>query len=237
MDRKLSIPVLYEDEDLLVVNKPAGLLVHKTGAKREEHTLIDDIVATRPAMKTVGDDPARPGLVHRLDKDVSGVMAIAKTQVGFEHLKKQFMERTADKTYVALVYKPLPRDTGTISFKIARSKARGRMTSRSGEQEGKEAITTYDVLDRFRTTTLVSVNIKTGRTHQIRAHFLGIGHPVVGDKLYYIKHMRHIRPIEIDRIFLHAKRLEIELIDGTRRAFEAPMPEELEAILKTLPKT
>jgi len=235
MDRK-PIEILYEDEGLLVVNKPAGLLVHKTGAKREEVTLIDELVKDRPGMKDVGDDPARPGLVHRLDKDVSGVMAIAKTPEAFEHLKSQFMNRTAQKEYLALVYGKLPKDEGTINFKIARSKSRGRMTSRSGEQEGKEAITEYEVLERFRTATLVRVNIKTGRTHQIRSHFLALGHPVVGDKLYYIKRMRNIRPIEMDRIFLHAKKLTIDLLDGSRKTFETDLPDELKTILEPLPK-
>lgn len=230
------IDILFEDHDLLIVNKPAGLLVHPTGAKRPETTLVDCIRAHFPGIDNVGDDPKRPGIVHRLDRDVSGVMVIAKTQAMFDDLKKQFANREVEKEYLALVYGKLPKDHDLISFRIARSKSRGRMVARPDAQEGKEAATAYDVLERFKTTTYVRVRIFTGRTHQIRAHFKGIGHPVVGDKVYKRNYMKNIRPIPLPRLFLHSTKLTVTLADGSKKTVETSLPDELKIILKTLPK-
>lgn len=226
--------VVYEDDDLLVINKPAGLLVHE--AFRDEHraTVVDGLLERYPEIAEVGEDPTRPGIVHRLDKDVSGLMVVAKTQAAFESLKRQFQNRTVKKEYLALVYGMLPKDTDTISLKIARSKEKGRMVARTGEQDGKEAITQYDVLKRFSTATYVSVNILTGRTHQIRVHFQGLGYPIVGDRLYMVKRMK-FREIPLNRLFLHSHKLTIRLMDGKEKSFIAPLPEDLQTLLRTLP--
>jgi 23S rRNA pseudouridine1911/1915/1917 synthase len=228
------LDVVYENEDLLVINKPAGLLVHE--ALKDEHraTVVDGVLERYPEIGEVGDNPSRPGIVHRLDKDVSGLMVIAKTQESFETLKKQFQNRTVKKEYLALVYGALPKDTDTIELKIARSKNKGRMVARTGVQDGKEAFTQYDVLKRFATATYVNVRILTGRTHQIRVHFQALGYPLVGDKLYKVKKMK-FREIELDRIFLHAHKLSIRLMDGKEKTFTAPLPDELETILTKLP--
>jgi len=231
-----EIPILYEDDDLLIVNKPAGIIVHPMNATDRRPSVIGSLAASRPALKKVGDSKLRPGVVHRLDKDVSGVMAIAKTNATFEELKRQFSGREVEKEYIALVYGRLPKDQGMIDFKIARSKTLGRMVSRPEGQEGKEALTEYDVVDRFKTATLVRVRIHTGRTHQIRTHFKAIGHPVVGDTLYHTK-IVHIHPIDMGRLFLHAHRLTITMADGERKTFVSKLPDELEHLLKTLPKT
>ena len=229
------IRVLYEDDQVLVVFKPSGLLVHATGDREASSTLVDSIKAHFPGIVSVGENALRPGIVHRLDKDVSGVMVVAKTNEAFHDLKRQFSNREVEKEYLALAYGTLPKDHDVISLKIARSKSRKRMVARPESQEGKEAATEYDVLKRFKTATLVRVRIHTGRTHQIRAHFKGIDHPLVGDALYAKKHMRHIKPIEFPRVFLHAAKLSFALPDGTRKTVEAPVPKELTDLLETLP--
>lgn len=238
-DQKKETPpileILYQDDDLLVINKPAGLLVHEAHKDEKRATVVDVLVKLFPKIATVGDDPKRPGIVHRLDKDVSGVMVIAKTQRAFDHLKFQFQARTVGKEYLALVYGALPKDHDTIRLKITRSKIQGRMVARPESQEGKMAETRYDVLLRLPTTTYVGVQIFTGRTHQIRVHFQALGYPVVGDKLYTIKRMK-FRPIELNRLFLHAQSLTLRLLDGAEKTFQMPLPEELEQLLRQLQK-
>jgi len=229
------LEILYEDKDLMVINKPAGLVVHKAHLQDEDATVVDGVLKHFPKIKNVGDDPSRPGIVHRLDKDVSGVMVIAKTKKAFENLKEQFKERDVKKEYLALVYGQLPRVTDRIDLKIARSKQRGRMVARTQQQEGREAITDFEVLKLYKTTSFVRVHILTGRTHQIRVHFLAIDHPLVGDKLYKKSHMKNIRPIELNRIFLHAHALTIKLLNGEEKTFTAPLPDELEHILSIQP--
>ncbi len=229
------LEILYQDDDILVINKPAGLLVHEAFKNEMRATVVDALLESFPEVADVGDDPKRPGIVHRLDKDVSGVMAIAKTQAGFEHLKRQFQERTLTKEYLALVYGSLPKDHDVITLHVTRSKAKGRMVARPESQEGKEAHTEYDVLERLNTTTYVRVKILTGRTHQIRVHFQAIGYPIVGDKLYKVKGMK-FRPIELDRLFLHATKLTLRLMNGHEKTFETGLPNELERLLRSLKK-
>lgn len=231
-----QLDIIYKDADVIVVNKPAGLLVHEAREGSREPTLCDAVVAAYPEVKGVGEDPRRPGIVHRLDKLVSGVMVVARTPEAYIHLKEQFKSRAAHKEYVALVYGRIAKHADTIRLKLARSKTKGRMVARPEEAEGKEAITHFEVLERFKTTTLLRVRIETGRTHQIRTHFLAIDHPVVGDPLYRKKRMKNIHPIELNRVFLHAAKLTLELPSGQTRTFGAPLPPELGAILKTLPK-
>ena len=232
-----AIPILdvvYEDDDLLVINKPAGLLVHEALKDERRVTVVDGLLERYPEIAHVGDDPIRPGIVHRLDKDVSGLMVIAKTQSAFDSLKSQFQNRTIHKEYHALVYGTLPKETDTITLKIDRSKNKGRMVARTGSQEGKDAITIYDVLKRFSTATYVNVKILTGRTHQIRVHFQALGYPIVGDKLYKVKRMK-FREIPLPRLFLHSHKLSIRLMDGKEKSFTVPLPEELTTLLNTLP--
>jgi 23S rRNA pseudouridine1911/1915/1917 synthase len=228
-----AIPILdvvYEDQDVMVINKPAGLIVHQATPYDTNPTVGDAVLELKPEIAHVGDDPTRPGIVHRLDKDVSGLMVIAKTQPAFEHLKKQFQSRTIHKEYLALVYGELPKDHDFIDLKIIRSKSRGRMVARPDSQEGKEALTEYHVIERLKTTTYVRVRIHTGRTHQIRVHFFALGHSIVGDQLYKLKKMKW-RPIDIDRIFLHATRLTFQLPNKEEKTFTSPLPDKLENIL------
>lgn len=222
--------IIAEEQDYYVIDKPAGLLVHPVG-KKSEPALTDWLVEHDPAIASVGDI-LRPGIVHRLDRNVSGLMVVARTQAMFDTLAAQFRQHQILKIYTALVYGSPKTEEGTLTFRIGRSKHHGRMAARPASGEGKDAITTYDVLQRFATTALLSVRILTGRTHQIRAHLFAAGFPVVGDQLYPIRHKVNVPPL--DRIFLHASKLGFTDLAGKKHEFERPLPEELERYLASL---
>ncbi len=229
-----SMPVLniiFENDDIIVVNKAAGVLSHPAPGSHE-YTLADALKVYCPTMEHAGDDAARAGLAHRLDRDASGIVVSGKTRESFLFLKKQFSERLTTKHYTVLVLGNIVDDHGTITFPIARSATLGRMAARPTSQEGKEAITHFNVLERLGGhATLLDVVIETGRTHQIRAHFFALQHPVVGDKLYVQKGQKQI---DLGRLFLHARELTIELPSGGQQTFTAPLPAELEALLEKM---
>lgn len=228
-----ALDILYEDADVVVLNKPARLLVHPTSSSTEV-TLVDALKNHIPNLKEVGDDKERSGIVHRLDKDASGVMIVAKTREAFAHLKEQFRRRANEKRYTVLVMGSVIDDAGTITFPIARSKTKARMAARPHSQDGKEAITHFDVTGRYTNATLLDIRIETGRTHQIRAHFFALGHPVAGDKLYIKK---GVKQLPLPRLFLHARSLTIMLPNGERQTFNAPLPSELQTVLEHLTPT
>ncbi|MCR4311780.1 MAG: RluA family pseudouridine synthase [Candidatus Uhrbacteria bacterium] len=225
-----TLDIVYEDTDVLVVNKPAGILVHAT-ENSNEYTLHDAILHTYPNIAAIGNDATRSGIVHRLDKEASGVLIVAKTPEAFVSLKQAFAERKTVKRYTVLVVGKVADDSGTINFPIARSTTHARMAARPLSQEGKDAITHYEVLKRYANATLLNVHIETGRTHQIRAHFFALGNPVAGDKLYV---QRGIKQFTLGRLFLHARELTIPLPSGETQTFIAPVPQELETVLTTL---
>lgn len=227
-----SLDILYEDDDVIVVNKPAGLLMHQTETSHEP-TLVDALIAHDPAIADIGDKAERAGLVHRLDKYASGVIIAAKTPKAFNYLKKQFKDRNVEKRYTVLVHGTMEEPAGTITLTIGRAKNTGRMAARPVSQGGKEAITHYDVLEQFPHHALLDVRIETGRTHQIRAHFFALKHPVVGDTIYK---QRLQKLLDIGRLFLHARALTITLPSGEEKTFSAPLPTELEEVLANLPK-
>lgn len=227
---KTPLNILFENDDLIVVNKPAGLLVHAAPGKNE-YTLENALIEHFPAIKKAGQEEKRNGIVHRLDKEASGVLVVAKTDEAFHHLKNAFGERETKKMYTVLVSGNVEDDAGTITFPIARSRTRARMAARPQSQEGKEAITHFDVVKRYSSSTLLKVRIETGRTHQIRAHFFALGHPVAGDTLYV---RRDIKPAALNRLFLHATELTIPMLDGTEQTFTAPLPAELQSYLESL---
>lgn len=218
------IEVLYEDASVIAVNKPAGLVVH-AGAGAHSGTLVNRLVHHFQALSRVGGE-LRPGIVHRLDRGTSGVMLVARTDAAHRALAAQFSGRTTEKTYLALVEGRVEAASGRITKPIARDPAhRTRMTARL--DRGREALTEYRVLKRFKSFTYLEVRIGTGRTHQIRAHFAAIGHPVAGDKLY------GARPAE--RIFLHAWRIRFDSpATGERVSVEAPLPDGLRGWLEKL---
>ncbi|HVO97800.1 MAG TPA: RluA family pseudouridine synthase [Bryobacteraceae bacterium] len=218
------IEVLYEDASVIAVNKPAGLVVH-AGAGALSGTLVNRLVHHFQALSKVGGE-LRPGIVHRLDRGTSGVMLVARTDAAHRALAAQFSGRTTEKTYLALVEGHVKTESGRITKPITRDPVhRTRMTARL--DHGREALTEYRVLKRFKNCTYLEVRIGTGRTHQIRAHFAAIGHPVAGDKLY------GARPAE--RIFLHAWRIRFDSpATGERVSVAAPLPHELRQWLEKL---
>jgi len=228
------LDIIYENDDFLIINKPSGLIVHPTTFK-ETNTLVHFLINYYPQIKNIGDDKdLRPGIVHRLDKNVSGLMVIAKTQEAFDHLKEQFKERKVKKEYYALVYGEVKEKKGIIDLSIGFSKRKSKIKMTVFSQnKSKSAITEYEVLKKFPNFTLLKVKIKTGRTHQIRAHLNFIGHPILGDKIYRNKGLeRKIKKINLDRIFLHSFMLCFYDLKNKWVEFEKEMPEELNEIIK-----
>lgn len=226
---QLPLDILYEDEQVLVLNKQAGIVVHP-GAGNQSGTLVNALLAYFPSIRKVGEEE-RPGVVHRLDKETSGVILFAKTEKAYKWFVRQFKAREPEKTYFALVDGKPPTPTGRIEAPIERDqKARTRMAV-GMRGSGKPAVTEYYTRENFASHTFLDVHLLTGRTHQIRVHLNYLGNPVVGDTVYG----RRNPSIEMDRFFLHAHTLTITL-PGERapRTFTAPLPDDLEAVLSQL---
>ena len=244
--------IISETDDYLVINKPAGLAVHG-GGNLKEATLADWLVFSYPKIKTVGDDQTRPGLVHRLDKDVSGLMVVAKTTASFDALKSQFKDREVNKEYTALVHGQIVKDEDIIDFPIVRSQAGYKMAAvpagaedlltkskPQGRDQGnisswfksRTALTEFDVIQRFVNYTLLHIKIKTGRTHQIRVHFFAYGHPLVGDDLYQNKKSKSKnKKLQLGRVFLVADHLNFRDLQGKIQKFKIDLPAELQSFL------
>jgi 23S rRNA pseudouridine1911/1915/1917 synthase len=255
----MDIKTIYEDSDVLVVNKPAGIVVfeEQTGngsTRLSRPTLINELIKEYPELKNAGEVP-RYGAVHRLDKDTSGVLLVAKTTEALIFLQKQFKNREVGKIYICLVEGEVKNDSGEIKTLVARSSRDPRKQTvypldisslPAGRQakSAREAITEYKTLQRYNGFTLLEVKIKTGRRHQIRCHFSYLQHPVAGDKLYNFKKnhtgnrhgLKSKNPEGLTRQFLHAKYLKIQLPNGEIKEFQSDLPEELENILKKLKK-
>ncbi|MCC6944684.1 MAG: RluA family pseudouridine synthase [Thermomicrobiales bacterium] len=224
----IDLTILYEDEDLLALDKPSGLVVHP-GPGNPSGTLVNGLLHYLPNLEVGGSN--RPGIVHRLDKETSGVMVVGISDRGHRSLTRQWANRTVDKRYLALVQGEVDVEQGTIDVPIGRHPTdRLRMAPISS---GKTAVSHFTVLERFTGSTLVEVELVTGRTHQIRVHMAFIGHPVVGDSVYN----RTAGPFGgtraiVSRQFLHASRLSIDLPSTDERAtFESPLPPDLETAL------
>lgn len=257
----IALDIVYEDDDMAVVNKPAGMMVHagagSTEDARNRGTLVNALLHHFEELSSHGGT-LRPGIVHRLDKQTSGLLLVAKHDKAHAKLAEMFSRRQVKKTYIALVQGAIDAESGTINAAISRDTVRRtRMTTR--RDEGRAAISHYRVLHRiespFGRFTLVAVRIETGRTHQIRVHMASLGHPVVGDTLYGAPAV--IRPapqtgrahtprrgragpqsepsLHLDRNFLHAAELALmHPVSGRPLLFEAPLPDELQLFLKQL---
>lgn len=222
--------VVDKTDEFVVIEKPHGLLTHATD-KGELNTLADWIMQEYPETIKIGDDPQRPAIVHRLDKEVSGLMVVPLTQDSFDNIKKQFQDRTIKKEYTALVHGQLINDQGEINTPLERDKKTGLMKVQSSSFSGKPALTTYEVIKKYINYTLVKVQIKTGRMHQIRAHFYSIGHSIVGDKLYQTKDLRKKKKVLEQRIFLHSHFLKFKDLDGSWHEYESKLPHVLQEFL------
>ena len=228
---QLPLNILYEDEDVVAVDKPAGMVVH-AGAGVHAGTLVNALLYHFQSLSRVGGN-LRPGIVHRLDKLTSGVILAARTDQAHRSLAAQFSGRRVEKIYLALVHGRLPRDSGRIEKPITRDpRRRTRMTARLAC--GRPALTEYKVLQRFENFTYVEVRLGTGRTHQIRVHFSAISHPVAGDRLYGAPASTPGQP-PLERYFLHAHRIRFHSPStGRLITVEAPLPEELNRWMETL---
>ena len=237
---KSLIPkVVAETKDYIVIDKPSGLLVHPTQANKK-NTLVNWLIKNYPEVKKIGDDPdVRPGIVHRLDKEASGLMVIARTQKMFNHLKQQFKDRTMEKEYYALVHDKVEREWDEIKFPIARSGNTDRMAARPITEQGaaedeKNAHTEFIAERHFINFSLLRVILHTGRMHQIRVHMLAYNHPLVGDPLYFQRKRRRTWDEKLGRLFLHATKLGFKNLAGENQTFESPLPKELSSFLALL---
>jgi len=243
----IPLDIVYEDDDLAVINKPAGMMVHAgagaTDDARNRGTLVNALLHRFSALST-GTGEARPGIVHRLDKETSGLIVVAKNDLAHRKLSEQFSSRRVHKTYLALVHGWPRRDRGTIDSPISRDvQRRTRMTTR--RSGGREAVSHYHVRDKFESPygkfALLAVAIETGRTHQIRVHLSSLGHPIVGDSLYgapkaEVPRMEGDLPnLALGRNFLHAAAIEFEQpLTGRPLVLERPLPPELQVFLQRL---
>jgi len=237
-----KIEIIYEDKDLLVVNKPAGLIVHNDG-KKEQETLVDWVLENYPEVEKVGEpisisdgvEIKRPGIVHRLDKDTSGVLIIAKNQKSFLKIKKQFQDREVFKIYQAIIYGNLLKDRGIIDKPIGRNKNNFRQWLAGDKARGnlRDAITEYKVLKRSsdKQFSLLEVHPKTGRTHQIRVHLKSIHHPVVCDSLY-AETMECLE--SMGRLALHASKIKFINTKGKTIEVFAPLPNDFKKTVDLL---
>jgi 23S rRNA pseudouridine1911/1915/1917 synthase len=205
--------VIHELPDYLVIAKPAGLLMHPLHVPGEP-SVATFLIARYPELVGVGDDSLRPGIMHRLDRDVSGVVIIARTQDFFDYLKEQFQLRQVEKEYIAIVHGRFANPVGLIDFPLRRSVTSGRKMAAlpKGHPEGKEAITEYEVIGTGRGRSLLRVIPKTGRTNQIRAHLAAVDHSIVGDRIYTTK--KFLPKQRRGRILLHARRIAFSGQDG-----------------------
>jgi 23S rRNA pseudouridine1911/1915/1917 synthase len=225
----IPLDIIFENEDLMVVNKPAGMVVHPA-AGHITGTLVHAALAHAPEMEGIGGEK-RPGVVHRLDKDTSGLILLAKNDQAHRFLQDQFRLRKTIKSYLALVDGKPPTPTGRIEAPVGRDNVHRKMMAVTGIKKGREAISEFRTLETFREHTLLEVHPLTGRTHQIRVHLKFLGCPVAGDTVYGHKHAT----IPLKRHFLHATRLTILLPGEAKpRTFEAPLPIELELVLEKL---
>jgi 23S rRNA pseudouridine1911/1915/1917 synthase len=231
----IEIDILFENSACLVINKQPGLVVHPSPG-HETGTLANGLIYHRPEINSVGGVPGRPGIVHRLDKDTSGVMVVAKTEDAFRHLALQFKERTIDKAYLGFVYGDMP-ETGHIDLPIGRHASDRKKMSAMNFSKSRDAETLWNLITQFDQIALVKFAIKTGRTHQIRVHSAAVGHPIVGDPVYGIKKPHKffqgspkIWEIvkQVCRQMLHSWKLSFNLPDTDNRIeIEAPMPKDM----------
>ena len=225
----IPLEIIFENDDLVVVNKPTGMVVHPSPG-HSSGTLVHAALGHIPELKGIGGEE-RPGIVHRLDKDTSGLIVVAKNEQAHRWLQEQFKSRAVEKTYLALVDGKPPTPTGRIEAPIGRNTTHRKLMGVVPLEKGREAVSEYRTVEQFPEHTLLEVHPLTGRTHQIRVHMAFLGCPVTGDVVYG----KRKPTIEISRHFLHAQRLKITLPgEKAPRLFEAPLPTDLQSVLTKL---
>ncbi len=251
--QKHNIEIIDETNDFLIVYKPAGLIVH-SGPGVKEKALSDFLVSQYPEIINVGEDSNRPGIIHRLDKEVGGLLIVVKNNQAFSFFKEKFKNHLIKKGYIALVYKQIINDFDTINFPIARSKKSGKMAALplsvsdnknklSNRDKGniksllssKKAETKFTVYKRFVNYSLLNIETTTGRTHQIRVHLSAYGHPVVGDNIYGDKKSRiNNKKINLGRIFLEANKLAFTDLNNKKYSYNLDLTKNLQDFLEKL---
>lgn len=238
----MDLDILFEDRHLIVINKPAGLVVHPA-AGHPTGTLVNGILHHCPDLEGIGGE-MRPGIIHRLDKDTSGVMVVAKTAQALAGLADQFKSRSVVKQYLALVHGVPKEDSGSIDLPVGRHPVdRKKMSTRSAQ--GREALTLWKIESKFNGAALLAVDLKTGRTHQIRVHCYSMGHPLIGDPVYGFRRAisnlaKHNKPLYLAakraaRQMLHAHKLGFtHPVNGDHQQFGAPIPEDMGSVIKAL---
>ncbi len=229
----MPLKILYEDASLLIVDKPPGMPVFREGPG-EGMYVAEALSSQYPELLKLGEE-CRYGIVHRLDKDTSGVLLVAKTKESFQYFQEQFRKRKTGKTYLCLVTGTLKEKEGVIEGKLGRSpndRRKQKVFADPAPESARDAITAYKVLEEFPGFTLVEVSPKTGRKHQIRAHLAHIHHPIAGDKLYGFKNQPV--PQGLKRQFLHASSLKIRMENGKEKEFRSEIPGDLQTVLNTL---
>ncbi|XOD68398.1 MAG: RluA family pseudouridine synthase [Flavobacteriales bacterium AspAUS03] len=241
----IPLDIVYEDEDLIVVNKPARMVVHP-GHGNYTNTLVNALKYHFEHLPSLNNDLDRPGLMHRIDKDTSGLLVVAKNEYSLKDLARQFFSRSTQRRYIALVWGDLPQEQGTIIGYIGRSlRDRKQMDVFPDGEYGKYAVTHYEVLERFRYVSLVACRLETGRTHQIRAHFKYLGHPLFNDARYggdkilrgvvFSKYRQFIENCfeQLPRQALHAQSLSfIHPVSKKTLYFESPIPEDMHRVFE-----
>ena len=225
--------ILYEDENLLVINKPSGIIVHPTVNNITKPSIASWFLQKYPFVLDVGEDKLRPGIVHRLDKETSGVLILAKNNLVFDYLKNLFKARKIKKKYIALVRGEIKRQQGTIDLPLIRSKKspiKRKVVIK--KDKGKSALTNYKVLKRYQGYTLLEICPETGRTHQIRVHLASIGFPVTGDKIY--GKLKKPDGLNLSRHFLHAQEISFVSFNGKPFKIQSPLPKDLKKTLQQL---
>jgi 23S rRNA pseudouridine1911/1915/1917 synthase len=227
----IPLDILYEDDELIIINKPAGLVVHPAPG-HPDGTLVNAILAHCPNLPGIGGIQ-RPGIVHRLDKDTTGAIAIAKTDLAYQHLQAQLQAKTARREYLGLIYGVPKTETGSIDLPIGRNpQDRKRMAIVSIEDGGRNAITHWRVKERFGNYTLIHFQLETGRTHQIRVHSAKMGHPLVGDPIYS---SGHSLGVNLPGQALHAWKLQLQHpVSGNLVEVTAPLPRSFATLLEVL---
>lgn len=236
----MNINIVYEDTNLIVLNKPAGLITHPKNIDDTQDSVTSWLIAGRPELKNIGEpfiasgkEVPRAGVVHRLDKDTSGLLLVAKNNEAFFYLKSLFQDRKIKKHYLALVNGRPKEPKGMISAPLGRIGLK-RTARMSGKKlvDKKEALTEYQTVKNLGGHTLLDVVLHTGRTHQIRVHLNSIGTPVAGDPIYGFKKLKS--PANLKRLFLHAYKLELATPDGKKLVLEADLPEDLQKVLNEI---
>ncbi|MFA6537552.1 MAG: RluA family pseudouridine synthase [Patescibacteria group bacterium] len=233
-----NIEIIENNPDYLIINKPAGLVVHPSAKTIKNPSVLDWLSKNYPEVKKIKDPKNkkndRPGIVHRLDKEVSGLLILAKKQASFDYFKNLFKDRHIQKEYIALVHGKFENLQGEINFRISRKIGEGKMAAHpTTSKMGKESLTRYTVLQKFAHATLLQIQILTGRTHQIRVHFQALNHPIVGDKLYGHETFAN-SSIKTPQIMLFAHNLKFVDQDSQEKNFELPYPPFFQEILNSI---